>query len=253
LKLLNYNLTLKKIKKVDIIFFDNNYSKIKINELKILVFDYNEINLYLLFLTIIFFIKTNTKLSLKDIYLKKFIETSNAKIVIGHNFNDVMFRVNKLNTNVKIIVYLHNRLYLDQIKNLKKNNKNSYVDYFFVCDEKHKKILSKFIKGTFIVNGLIRNNEITLNKKKNIFDLMIISEYRGLPESSYYTKCIKFITKSVCEYAKLNSKKVVVALNSKRIEKRARINQKDEIKFYKKISKQILFHKKKFLRSCQQF
>ena len=96
--------------------------KLKINNFSVHYFDYKKINFYILMQTLFYYIKFRSNNTFKYIYLKKYLENVKPKIAIGHNFNEIMFKLKNLNSSIISIVYLHNRLYLDQIKNLKKNS-----------------------------------------------------------------------------------------------------------------------------------
>ena len=128
MKLFGYKLSFKKEKKKDIIFFDNNYAEIKIRGLESHFFDYKRINILILLKTLQGLFLHNFKIPLKYIYLKKFLETTNPKIVIGHHLNDVMYKIKQIDPKLKTIIYLHHRLYLDQILELKKKyNKSKFI------------------------------------------------------------------------------------------------------------------------------
>ena len=241
MKFFGFKLSLQLEKQKDIIFFDRNYSGIKIKDYSFHNFNYKNINIIILFRSILYYISSKKKISIKDIYLKKYLDMIKPKIAIGNNFNDVIFKISKVNLKIKTIVYLHNRLYIDQIKKFKKYYYNTKVNYFFVCDKLHKNIISKFISSKFIINGLTKNNEVSVNFKKKKYDLMIISEYRNLPKNHFYTKCIEFIAKIISKYAEINNLKVLVALNSSREEKN-KLNRSSEIIFFKKISSKFHFN-----------
>lgn len=229
-------------KKIDILLIDEGFSNLKINGVNYKVLNLKKKNFYLLFQTLFNFVFKYENLSLKEVYLKKILEFYQPRIVIGHNFNHWIYKIKKIYPEAISIVYLHNRLYLDQISFLKKEYDNKKVDYYFVCDDLHKKKLSKFIKSKFIINGLTRNNEISVKKvKSERYDLMIISEFRNLPNNHFYTKCFLYIVTKIAKYAKKNNLKVLVALNSSRIEKK-KITRKKEINFFKKIYSKFYFN-----------
>ena len=64
-------IVIRSIKKVDILFLDENYSNIKINKFSSGYLKFDEINLFCLKFLIINFVKELFSLSFKDIYLKK--------------------------------------------------------------------------------------------------------------------------------------------------------------------------------------
>ena len=80
---------------------------------------------------------------MKYVYLKFFLEKVKPKIVVGHNFNDIMFKLNDLNLNIKSIMYLHNRLYLNQITNNGQNVRNIFDNPYYINDPIQDKMLAE--------------------------------------------------------------------------------------------------------------
>ena len=249
MRLFSYNLIFKKEKKKDIVFFDKNFAKLKIKNFSYHYFDYKSFNFYVLLKSLPEVFKIND-ISFKYIYLKNFLEMISPSVVVGHNFNNIIYKVKRINSNIKTIIYLHNRLYLDQINQFKKEYSKIKSDFFFVCDNLHKKKLSNFISSKFIINGLTKNNEIEVNKKRKKFDLMIISEFRDLPENHFYSKSIKNIAKIISDYAKVNNLKVLVALNSSRKEKN--FDRLKEINFFQEVDNKFYFNKKNSYQNAEE-
>ena len=237
-----YNLTLFKPKKTDILLLDNNYANLKFPKLKTEIFKYKKIYLIIFLHSLLnFLFKNKEKKKIKEIYLRIFFEALKPKVIIGHNFNHLIFAVKKYSPNSKVIIYTHSWLYSSELNDLKKISKSAKIDYFFVCDEFYKKILRKNFKSNFIVNGLVKNNEIKIIKIKKKYDLAYISEYRisNYPKKNIHLKFIKQVAKILNEYATVHNKKVVLALNSSRKDKN--IPQEEEIKFFKEIFPNIIF------------
>jgi surface carbohydrate biosynthesis protein len=239
-------LSFENIRKIDVLLLDKNFSQIRFKGLKTKIFDYRKVNLIILIKALLGCLLLKESIfNLKKIYLKKLLISLRPKVIIGNNFNQLIFSIKNIYNKAKVVLYLHNRLYEAHFNLLKKLSKKSKIDYFFVCDDLHKKRISKFIKTNFIVNGLTKNNEIKLKKKKKKYDIMFISEYRN----SEYTKkekhfyFMKYIIKNLDHYAFLRKKKIIIALNSSRKEKK--INFNNEINFFTKISKNVLFDIKK--------
>ena len=67
-----------------------------------------------------------------------------------------------------------------EIYDLQKVLEKFQVDYIFAIDEIHKNILKKNVKSEFVLSGMIKNNEIFLEKEKKIYDVIYISEYRNV-------------------------------------------------------------------------
>ena len=232
----------KNSRKLDILFIDEGFSNLKIKGATYKVINNKKKNFYLIYQALLSFFFEKKNLTLKEIYLKKILEFYQPKIVIGHNFNHWIYETKKIYPETISIAYLHNRLYLDQINYLKKNYKNKVVDYFFVCDDLHKKKLSKFIKSKFIANGLTKNNEIEVSKTKlKRYDLMVISEFRNLSKNHFYSKCFEYVVRLIANYAEIYNLKVLVALNSSRIEKK-KINRYKEIQYFKRIYPKFYFN-----------
>ena len=139
-----YNLTLFKPKKTDILLLDNNYANLKFPKLKTEIFKYKKIYLIIFLHSLLnFLFKNKEKKKIKEIYLRIFFEALKPKVIIGHNFNHLIFAVKKYSPNSKVIIYTHSWLYSSELNDLKKISKSAKIDYFFVCDEFYKKILRK--------------------------------------------------------------------------------------------------------------
>lgn len=243
---MRYTLSFKSLKQADILLLDRNYSNLNLNKFKTIVFDYKKIFFSIFLISFYKFLFFNSqKRKLKEVYLKTFLENINPKVIIGHHENHLIFFVKKFYPNGKIIVYLHHRLFKSQVNNLKKKSKNSSIDYFFVCDHLHKKILEKYFKCKFIISGLIKNNEKKLLNKKKVFDINFISEFRTVKyiKKEQHVKFIKYLTKILDMYCHKYNKKFVISLNSSRKDKN--IDQNTEINFFKNISSNIHFLKNK--------
>ena len=132
MKIFSYNISLKTESKVDIIFFDKNFAKLKIKNFSYRYFDYKKINLLILLKSLPEFFKIQNNTPLKYLYLKKFLEAVDPSVVVGHNYNSVVYKIKKINLNIKTIIYLHNRLYFDQIKKLRKKYVKMKSDFFFL-------------------------------------------------------------------------------------------------------------------------
>ena len=155
---MKYTLSFKSLKQADILLLDRNYSNLNLKKFKTIVFDYKKIFFSIFFKSFYRYLIFNPeKKKLKEVYFKIFLENINPKVIIGHHENYLIFSVKKYYPTSKIIVYLHHRLFKSQVNNLKKKSKNSSIDYFFVCDHLHKKILQKYFKCKFIIIGLIKN------------------------------------------------------------------------------------------------
>ena len=243
---MNYNFMLSNPNKTDVLLIDENYSNLKFKNLKSFIFDYKIIYLKIFIRSIIeYLFKNKNKNKIKEIYLSILLQKLSPRIIIGHHLNPLIFKIKKYSPKSKIIVYLHHRLYLSQIHDLRKISDDASIDYFFVCDELHKKFLKKYFSGKFIANGLVKNNEIKLDNTKPKFDVAYISEYRAhnYPKKKIHFKFIKEIAEYLGEYSVKYKKKIVIALNSTRTDKK--ILPQEEINYFKKISPNFIFLNKK--------
>ena len=256
-KILKKNLSFKNFKNsnFDVILFDRNYARLDLKGLNTLV--YKENNIYLLYLlkSLIAYLKPKNKLSLKENYFKSLYSDFNAKVAVGHDIELRIFDFKKLSSKTKVIVYQHGFYWPIHQARSAQRFKNLKSDFFLIFDKWHKKIFEG-VKTKFIINGLVKNNEIKIKNKKSKkkkYDIMYISQFRYLDKicltekkSGYesfvyenhahamkYTDTLEiFILKILNEYCKKNNKSLCVALASNRKEKRNKISQEDELKFY---------------------
>lgn len=243
---MKYILSFKSLKPADILLLDNNYSNLNLNKFNTIIFDYKKIFFSILLISLYKFLFLNRKnRKLKELYLKTFLEKISPKVIIGHHENYLIFLIKEYYPKSKIIVYLHHRLFKSQENFLKKKSKNSFIDYFFVCDHLHKKILEKYFKCEFVISGFIKNNEIKFLNKKKVFDINFISEFRTVEytKKKQHIKYIKYLTKILSMYCIKYNKKFIISLNSSRKDKN--IDQNNEISFFKNISSNICFLRNK--------
>ena len=125
-------------------------------------------------------------------YLRLMIEYIQPKYLVTCIGNDVRFyQLKKYFPSIKFIsIGTANSISIDdfcssekQIKLLKKQKLK--VDYYFVFDQLHKDLFSKFIKGKYIINGSFFNNLVKITKDKNKNRILYISQWRsnnGSPE-----------------------------------------------------------------------
>ena len=169
---MRFNFSFDDIKKADILLLDRNFSNLKFQNIDTKIFDYNKIFVKVLIKSVyIFLLKAKKKL--KDIYLELFFSKVNAKLIIGSHADGLTYRAKKLSPNSKILVYLHTRLMNWEIYDLQKVLEKFQVDYIFAIDEIHKNILKKNVKSEFVLSGMIKNNEIFLEKEKRFMMLFI--------------------------------------------------------------------------------
>jgi len=234
---MRFNFTLQKIKKTTILLVDKNYAELKFKKHRTEIFNYDKIYIRILLKSLCIYFFKNKKKRFKDIYLKLYFNELRPKVIIGHQANSLIFKLKEYSPESKIIVYLHCRLYLQQLKDLGRDLKRSKIDYFFVCDQLHKNYLKKYTKAKFFISGLPKNNEKKLKREKSIYDITYVSEYRSANFifKKEHQKYMKFISKTLNEFSIMHPKrKINIALNSNRLDKK--IPKEEEINFLKKYS-----------------
>ena len=241
---MNFRIKLFNNKKANIILLDDNYANLQFEKLKYEVVNFK--NVYIFYLLSSFFstIMYARNLSyFKKKYLKTLLMSYNSNIAIGHHINGFTYYYKHFFPNNKVITYQLCRESDFSFSMIFKQNfiKPIHSDYFIVYDERHMNLFSKFVSSEYIIGGSVKNNEIKLEKKIKIYDIMLISEYRGLDDDNYFSVINKFIAKKVSDYCVLNNMKFVVALSSHRIDKRNKLNIQKEKSFFRSISSNIIF------------
>jgi len=226
-------IVIRRIKKVDILFLDENYSNLKMSKFSSDYLNFNEINLFCLKFLIINLVRKLFSLSIKDIYLKSIIEAYSPKIVIDHSINGRALRVKRYLKNVFCITYQHSFFYDWEKKTYKKRFKGLSCDLFITFSTKDTEFLSKFIKSKFISLGSIKNNEINLQRSKFKIPILLISEFRRREKTLHYKK-FREITELTRIFCAKNKIIPFVAINSIRKDKKKKISLEQEINFFKK-------------------
>ena len=105
------------------------------------------------------------------------------------------------------------------IKKISKKN----LDYYFVYDDRSKKIMSRFIKSKYIITGSIKVNEKLkyLNKLRGKkYDIAFVSRFRSFKNKKSNNYDL-FLVKIIYEYCIKNNLNFVIIFASKeRIKKR---------------------------------
>lgn len=226
-------IVIRSIKKVDILFLDENYSNIKINKFSSGYLKFDEINLFCLKFLIINFVKELFSLSFKDIYLKSIIEAYSPKIVIDHSINGRALRVKRFLKNIYCITYQHSFFYDWEKRTYKKRFKGTSCDLYITFSIKDTEFLSQFIKSKFISLGSLKNNEINLQRNNVKIPILLISEFRQKEKTLHYKK-FKEITQLTRIFCVKNKIIPFVAINSMRKDKKKKISLEQEINFFKK-------------------
>ena len=232
----------KKNKHKDVIFLDDGYANISLDKISSSILNFNEVNIYYLIITLFQKISLNQKnMSFKELYHKNLFNSYTPKVAIGHDLTGRAFYCKKICPNIVSMTYQLGIISRYEIEEFKKKYEDSKCDYYYVYDKMHKDIFSEFVKSKFIVSGSIKNNEIKLSNGKKNYNISYISvfkrinkqEKKFLEHQSYILK----ILDQFCEKKKINFH---IALNSKRPDKKFKINFDEEIKFIKQFAKNFI-------------
>ena len=251
MKIFNKKIVFKKNLKTDILLLDENYSNLKFKNKKIYVLDFNEINLFYI-LRVLFsfkFFKTNYK----KIYWLYYFRDLDPKIAIGIDINLRIFSFKEMFPEKITIAYQlghYWNIHSDRSLELFRSKKS---DYTLVFSNWEIQNIFKNLETRFLITGSVKNNAIKKKKKKKIYDIMFISEFRKLDpitinkiKNGYYSytfenrsrqmrfvdTCIIYVLKIINKIQKDQNLKVSVGLTSNRNDKINKISRKDELKFF---------------------
>lgn len=199
-------------KKKKILIFDGNginmlLSFFKRNEVEVYYRRYEQINLFILFLSIFDF-KIKTKLTTK--YQYNYIKYVKPKLIITYTDNlDNFYKIKKYFKNIKTISIQNGLRHINimqterEFKKKLKKREDLQVDYLFTFNESYKNFFSKYIDGTIITLGSLRNNFVKVKKKKEIYkkkeqkkSLLFISQFNYFRHQEFEKK----------DYLNINSK-----------------------------------------------
>ena len=109
-----------------------------------------------------------------------------------------------------------------------------------------------FINAKFLIVGSVKNNEMILEEEKNIYDIMMVSQYRpeifsfkgiyNLKMVNVVESALIFVTRILSNYCDNKKLKLCIARTSSRKEKQDHIKKSDEINFFSRILDQKKFH-----------
>ena len=203
-----------------------------------------------------FLFKKSSNEPLAYLYLKDILKTAKPKVIIGHDFKENIFKIKKEIPKIFTIIYQFSDHDVLNSKVISKAiGPNLRLDEFN-CDlylSKHEAFNSivNFINAKFLSIGSVKNNEMILKEEKNIYDIMMISQYR--PEifsfkGIYNAKMVYvmesaliFVTRILSNYCDNRKLKLCIARTSSRKEKQDHIEKSDEVKFFSKILDQKIF------------
>ena len=250
---MKYKLIIKKIVPTQIVFAENNYCKLRFKDFSCHIIKNNEINLYYLFPTIIGYFSEFFKYSLKDTYLRVLLKKLQPKIIISHELTERGHKLKKLYPSCKLIMYQFGNFFPRFNSELKLRFAKEKSDYFLAWNNETSKILGKY-KTKFLVSGSIKNNLRLKENRKKKYDIMFISEFRGLDNersinlssnqqieyhiNDFNPKKFENVISSLMirylgEYSRKKKKKLCIARSSLREDKKDKISVNDENFFYK--------------------
>ena len=231
--------TSKKILIYDAVGSDLFFNFFKKEDCEIFYTRFEKINVLVLFLSLFNF---NGKLSRS--YAHTYIKYVKPSLIITYIHNRVSFyKLKNYFKDTKIIAVqngLGNDVF-EVFKNIEKKD-NLYIDYLFAIDEVHKKYYSKFVKGTVLSTGSLKNNLVPiLKKREEIKNLVFISQYK-YPESFEYTYNTDSwgLTPSYDEFTMAEKKLIPMLVeyckkNNIRFEICGRTNSNKELQFFKSL------------------
>ncbi len=136
----------------------------------------NSINFYIIFKILLKF-----KLNIKT-YKNELINEISPKFVISMIDNNYGFyTLKKTFPNIKFIMIQFawrqnvERIIPIEFQN-KKNETNSYVDYFIVFNETIKKEFQKYIKANYLTYGSFTSNSFNINTKNLIYKYLLVGQ-----------------------------------------------------------------------------
>lgn len=248
--------------KTDILIFDlfdSNLKKKLFSKFSVsyLLIRGEEINFFILIKSLF------SSYNLKKAYIHNFIDFVQPKVIITMVDNNYLFyEISKKHKGIKTI-FLQNgwRSYYSDIfeffdTNNQSNTTNFFVDYMYVFGSEIGKKYNRYIDGSIINYGSLRNNFHIKTNKPNNNTLLFISQFidnsitikgRRISHEEFIEKLDSKIVNSLVKFSSINSKDFFVVLRQNKTNKKS---YKREINFYKTISPKIKFLENNNRGSC---
>ena len=259
-RLLKKKIIISEINQFDLLILDDGYANLNFENICSFKTIKNEIFLRSLlraFLRKIFSLKKSSNEPLAYLYLKDILKTAKPKVIIGHDFKENIFKIKKEFPEIFIIIYQFSDHDILNSKVISKAIGPNLRSDEFNCDlylSKHEVFNSivNFINAKFLIIGSVKNNEMILKEEENIYDIMMVSQYR--PEifsfnGIYNAKMVPvmdsaliYVTRILSNYCNNKKLKLCIARTSSRKEKQDHIKKSDEVNFFSKILEQKKFH-----------
>lgn len=259
-RLLKKKIIISEINQYDLMILDDGYANLNFENICSFKTIKNEIflkSLFRAFLKKIFSLKKISNHSLAYLYLQDLVKTAKPKVIIGHDFKENIFRIKKEFPEIFTIIYQFSDHDILNSKVISKAiGPNLKLDEFN-CDlylSKHEVFNSivNFINAKFLIVGSVKNNEMILEEEKNIYDIMMVSQYRpeifsfkgiyNLKMVNVVESALIFVTRILSNYCDNKKLKLCIARTSSRKEKQDHIKKSDEINFFSRILDQKKFH-----------
>ncbi len=259
-RLLKKKIIISEINQYDLMILDDGYANLNFENICSFKTIKNEIflkSLFRAFLKKIFSLKKISNHSLAYLYLQDLLKTAKPKVIIGHDFKENIFRIKKEFPEIFTIIYQFSDHDILNSKVISKAiGPNLKLDEFN-CDlylSKHEVFNSivNFINAKFLIVGSVKNNEMILEEEKNIYDIMMVSQYRpeifsfkgiyNLKMVNVVESALIFVTRILSNYCDNKKLKLCIARTSSRKEKQDHIKKSDEINFFSRILDQKKFH-----------
>lgn len=259
-RLLKKKIIISEINQYDLMILDDGYANLNFENICSFKTIKNEIflkSLFRAFLKKIFSLKKISNNSLAYLYLQDLLKTAKPKVIIGHDFKENIFRIKKEFPEIFTIIYQFSDHDILNSKVISKAIGPNLRSDEFNCDlylSKHEVFNSivNFINAKFLIIGSVKNNEMILKEEENIYDIMMVSQYR--PEifsfkGIYNAKMVPimdsaliYVTRILSNYCDNKKLKLCIARTSSRKEKQDHIRKSDEVNFFSKILEQKKFH-----------
>lgn len=259
LKVFYKKFTFKPIEKVDLLIFGHDKFKFNSN-IKYTYYKNSEINLRYIFPVLILYLKKfffKKKITIIDAYFLVILNLYNCKIALGNDREQGVFRFKKLFPNKISVAYQFGYWFEELIKLGQTVIKDRSTDYYFMFDERTKKLTENLVKSNYFVTGSVSSNEKIFNGINKKYDFMFISNFRpkietgsknlikgviGTSGSKNLMECSAFMLTALSNYCNQNKKTFCIARVSTRVDKKkySKSFRNDENNFLKKNAKNFI-------------
>ena len=270
LKIFYKKFTFKPIKKIDLLIF--GHDKFKFNKnIKYTYYKNSEINLRYIFPVLILYLKQFfiKKITIIDAYFLVILNLYNCKIALGNDREQGVFRFKKLFPNKISVAYQFGYWFEELIELGKIVIKDQSTDYYFMFDERTKKLTENLVKSNYFVTGSVSSNEKIFNGIKKKYDFMFISNFRkkiktqsknliertiNVTGSKNLMECSAFMLTALSNYCNQSKKTFCIARVSTRVDKKkySKSLKNEENNFLKENAKNFILEEVDSFELAQQ-